>query len=77
MSDHTTGTSPLPIVEPMSMAQSKFLTWYKSQHLADVNRDLHGYCEHCDQLECNHSFDEVWAEYLTANPTALRQEDPL
>ena len=91
MSNHTTGTSPLPIVEPMSMAQSKFLTWYKSQHLADVNRDqhnycehladvnrdLHGYCEHCDQLECNHSFDEVWAEYLTANPTALRQEDPL
>ena len=74
MSDHTTGTSPEHLA--LSTAQSKFLTWYMSQHLADVNRDLHGYCKPCERLECYHSFDEVLAEYLTANPTALRQEDP-
>ena len=50
MSDHTTGTSPerlalsaelsaaVEFVEQMSTAQSKFFTWYMSQHLADVNR---------------------------------------
>ena len=64
MSDHTTGTSPERLVEQMT-AQSKFLTWYMSQHLADVNQALHGYCKHC-----------LLDEYLTANPTALRQEDP-
>ena len=74
MSDHTTGTSleRLALSAELSAAprradpaQSKFLTWYMSQHLADVNRALHRYCKHCE-LD----------EYLTANPTALRQEDP-
>ena len=88
MSDHTTGTSPerlalsaelsaaVEFVEQMSTAQSKFFTWYMSQHLADVTWSLHGYCKPCDRLECYHSFGELLDEYLTANPTALRQEDP-
>ena len=72
MSNHTTGTSPGHLALSGSAAhcrldpaQSKFLTWYMSQHLTDVNLALHGYCKHC-----------LPDEYLTANPTALRQEDP-
>ena len=83
MSDHTTGTSPERLALSGSAAhrradpaQSKSLTWYMSQHLADVNQALHGYCKHSDRRECYHSFDKVLDEYLTANLTALRQEDP-
>ena len=45
-----------------------------SQHLANVNLALHGYCKHCDRLEC--TTRSTRPEYLTANPTALRQEGP-
>ena len=83
MNDHTTGTSPERLALSGSAAhrradpaQSKYLTWYMSQHLADVNRALHLCTLLINRLECYHSFDKVLDEYLTANPTALRQEDP-
>ena len=55
-------------------AQNKFLTRYMSQHLADVNWALHGYCKHSNQQRA--TTRSTRPEYLTADPTALRQEDP-
>ena len=81
MSDHITGTSAERLALSGSAAhrradpaQNKFLTWYMSQRLADVNRALLGYYKHCNQQHA--ATRSTRPEYLTANPTALRQEDP-